>query len=166
MVTKPHIAVLSNQYLDSYCSNCFGPSLSGGLKRCTTCSTVRYCDSVRTSSIIIVSFPPEHSVLKECQKKDWPSHKHECLALQEWAKAAPSPDLALPSDAVRCLGRLMWNRQKKGSNSGWVCILAIHPFAQPTIYINSLRKSMRCSHVCKIIAAQVSVGSLARRLCR
>ncbi|KAG6860720.1 hypothetical protein C0995_008163 [Termitomyces sp. Mi166 len=100
LATKPHIAVLSNQHLDSYCSNCFGPSPASGLKRCTTCRTVWYCDS-------------------ECQNKDWPLHKRECSALQEWVKAAPSPDLALPSDAVRCLGRLMWTRQKKGSSSRW-----------------------------------------------
>lgn len=43
---KPHIAVLSNQYLDSYCSNCFGSPTETGLKRCTTCRTVWYCDSV------------------------------------------------------------------------------------------------------------------------
>ncbi|KAG5719703.1 hypothetical protein E4T56_gene14863, partial [Termitomyces sp. T112] len=29
------------------------------------------------------------------------------------------PDLTLPSDAVRCLGRLMWTRQKRGSGSKW-----------------------------------------------
>ncbi|KAG6834370.1 hypothetical protein H0H93_010086 [Arthromyces matolae] len=82
LVAKPHIAVLSNRYLDSYCSNCFGPAPECGLKRCTTCRTVWYCGSV-------------------CQSKDWPSHKRECAALQEWAKAAPSPDLAVPSDAIR-----------------------------------------------------------------
>ncbi|KAG6910722.1 hypothetical protein DXG01_008253 [Tephrocybe rancida] len=55
----------------------------------------------------------------ECQNKDWPPHKRECSALQEWSKAAPSADLAVPSDAVRCLGRLMWTRQKKGLDSNW-----------------------------------------------
>ncbi|KAG6811187.1 hypothetical protein H0H92_008627 [Tricholoma furcatifolium] len=100
LAVKPHIAVLSNQYLDSYCSNCFGPPSATGLKRCTICRVVWYCDS-------------------QCQTKDWPNHKRECSALQEWSKAAPSPDLAVPSDAVRCLGRLMWTRQKKGFDSNW-----------------------------------------------
>ncbi|KAG5653308.1 hypothetical protein H0H81_001268 [Sphagnurus paluster] len=59
------------------------------------------------------------SHLKVCQNKDWAIHKRECTALQEWAKAAPSPELFVPSDAVRCLGRLMWSRQKKGPDSTW-----------------------------------------------
>jgi hypothetical protein len=44
---KPPVAVLSSQYLDSHCSCCFGNAPSGGLKRCTQCRTVRYCNSVR-----------------------------------------------------------------------------------------------------------------------
>ncbi|KAF8067952.1 hypothetical protein FPV67DRAFT_1166626 [Lyophyllum atratum] len=100
LALKPHIAVLSKPYLDAYCSNCFGPPQDHGLKRCPACRTIWYCDA-------------------QCQNKDWALHKRECTAIQEWAKAAPSPDLLLPSDAVRCLGRLMWSREKKGLDSTW-----------------------------------------------
>ena len=47
-------------------------------------------------------------------------HKFECTALQKWASAAPSSELAIPSEAVRCLGRIAWTQQKKGLESIWV----------------------------------------------
>jgi hypothetical protein len=43
---KPHVAALSNDNLETYCSSCFGPG-SGSLRRCTGCKAVLYCDSVR-----------------------------------------------------------------------------------------------------------------------
>ena len=46
---KPHVAALSNDNLETYCSNCFGPG-SGTLRRCTGCKAILYCDSVRLSS--------------------------------------------------------------------------------------------------------------------
>jgi hypothetical protein len=42
----PDIIVLSNQYLDSHCSACAGTAPVTGLKRCTKCRTVWYCDNV------------------------------------------------------------------------------------------------------------------------
>uniref|UniRef100_A0A0W0F3H1 SET domain-containing protein n=1 Tax=Moniliophthora roreri TaxID=221103 RepID=A0A0W0F3H1_MONRR len=66
---------------------------------------------------------------------DWSIHKHECAALQRWFKAAsaagPSPEEANtsddavehvvrpPSDAIRCMARILWKKQKKGFNSVW-----------------------------------------------
>ena len=46
---KPHVAALSNDNLETYCSNCFGPG-SGPLRRCTGCKAILYCDSVSLSS--------------------------------------------------------------------------------------------------------------------
>ena len=46
---KPHVAALSNDNLETYCSNCFGPG-SGSLRRCTGCKTILYCDSVSLPS--------------------------------------------------------------------------------------------------------------------
>ncbi|KAF8224935.1 hypothetical protein L208DRAFT_1461406 [Tricholoma matsutake] len=97
---KPHVATLSNQHLDAYCSNCFGSPPAAGLKRCTSCRIVWYCSSA-------------------CQTKDWLLHKRECVSLQEWSKQAPSTELAIPSDAVRCLGRMLWKKQKRGLDSVW-----------------------------------------------
>ncbi|KAK0473758.1 hypothetical protein IW261DRAFT_1503300 [Armillaria novae-zelandiae] len=86
--------------LDGYCSACFGVAPPSGLKRCTQCRSVWYCDST-------------------CQTRDWSVHKHECTSLQRWSKAAPSDDLSIPSDAIRCMGRILWKKQRKGLDSVW-----------------------------------------------
>ncbi|KAF9254291.1 SET domain-containing protein [Marasmius fiardii PR-910] len=98
---KPHIYAISNRYLNSYCSSCTSRSTieSINLQRCTKCRAVRYCNS-------------------ECQTADWPVHKLECAAIQRWFQASESIDLP-PSDAIRCIARLLWKRQKKGCDSVW-----------------------------------------------
>ncbi|KAJ7129082.1 hypothetical protein C8R46DRAFT_925638 [Mycena filopes] len=95
MAAKPHAAALSNDRLGTYCSQCFGADVAA--KRCTKCQIVFYCDST-------------------CQTLDWPLHKHECAALQ---RIAASGETALPSDAVRCLGRILWGRRRAGATSVW-----------------------------------------------
>ncbi|EKM56908.1 uncharacterized protein PHACADRAFT_208075 [Phanerochaete carnosa HHB-10118-sp] len=97
---RPCISVLSSSQLGFYCSHCAGPAPETGLKRCTGCRTTRYCNAM-------------------CQNSDWAVHKMECQALQRWADAAPSEDVAVPSDAVRCLGRMLWSMQRKGFDSQW-----------------------------------------------
>lgn len=101
---KPHVAALSNEHINSHCSKCFGPGTT--LRRCTSCRIVHYCDS-------------------KCQSADWHVHKHECLALQKWAAAAQdaksSSPGSPPNDAIRCLGRILWRKQKLGFESVWVC---------------------------------------------
>ncbi|KAI0746851.1 SET domain-containing protein [Daedaleopsis nitida] len=96
----PHVSVLATSGLDQHCSACARSAPGTGLKRCPKCRTVWYCDS-------------------ECQNRDWASHKRECGALQKWAAAAPSPDVAIPGEAVRCLGRILWGSQKEGLDSVW-----------------------------------------------
>ncbi|TFK90316.1 SET domain-containing protein [Polyporus arcularius HHB13444] len=101
MAMRPHVWVLSAVNLDQYCSACAGPApAEGGLKRCPKCKTVRYCNS-------------------ECQNRDWAWHKRECDALQKWAATAPSAEHAIPGEAVRCLGRILWGSQKEGLDSPW-----------------------------------------------
>ncbi|KAI0341475.1 SET domain-containing protein [Trametopsis cervina] len=96
---RPRVMALSTSALSSYCSNCSGPPSPGAeLKRCTRCRTVWYCDT-------------------DCQNKDWLSHKQECDALQRWAAAPPFADIPIPSDAIRCLTRIIWMRKKKGPDS-------------------------------------------------
>ncbi|KAJ7152676.1 hypothetical protein C8R43DRAFT_476122 [Mycena crocata] len=97
LAVKPHAAALSNSRLDSHCSQCFGSGSGATLKRCTKCQAIYYCDST-------------------CQNIDWPLHKHECAALQ---RIVASGDTSIPSDAIRCLGRIMWKRQKQGPTSAW-----------------------------------------------
>ncbi|EGO03364.1 hypothetical protein SERLA73DRAFT_174827 [Serpula lacrymans var. lacrymans S7.3] len=97
---KPHISVLSNQSLHTHCSSCCGPAPPSGLKRCVRCRMVWYCDV-------------------NCSSNDWTLHKLECSALKKWSSSAPSPDVAIPSDAVRCLGRILWKRRAEGPESIW-----------------------------------------------
>ncbi|KAF7350303.1 Histone-lysine N-methyltransferase ASHR1 [Mycena venus] len=94
---KPHAAALSNERLDLHCSQCFGEGNNTSLKRCTKCQVIYYCDST-------------------CQNVDWPLHKNECAALQ---RITTSGETSIPSDAIRCLGRIMWKRQKQGPTSAW-----------------------------------------------
>ncbi|KAH0834774.1 hypothetical protein J3R83DRAFT_10373 [Lanmaoa asiatica] len=98
---EPYVFVLSNQYLDSHCSSCANATSISPLMRCSSCGMLRYCNS-------------------SCQKADWGLHKPECGALQRWAKTAPSAALGVPNDAVRCLGRILWQMKSKGLNSRWV----------------------------------------------
>ncbi|KAG2108658.1 uncharacterized protein F5147DRAFT_694186 [Suillus discolor] len=96
---RPYSFALASRYLDSHCSSCAATSNSG-LLRCTKCRTVWYCNTT-------------------CQTNDWSLHRLECSALTKWAKSAPSKNLSVPSDAVRCLGRILWQKKKEGFDSSW-----------------------------------------------
>ncbi|TEB22362.1 hypothetical protein FA13DRAFT_1778853, partial [Coprinellus micaceus] len=88
---------------DELQTGCFGVGDGVDLKRCTGCKIVRYCTPA-------------------CQTRDWTFHKHECNALHQWMKAASaeSPGEARPpSDAIRCLGRILWRIQKLGASHIW-----------------------------------------------
>ncbi|KAG7092156.1 hypothetical protein E1B28_008525 [Marasmius oreades] len=97
---KPHIHTISNKYLDGCCSACLSHGTpESNLRGCTKCRVVRYCNS-------------------ECQRTDWSLHKLECAALQKWFQASENIDQP-PSDAVRCIARLLWKKRKKGRDSVW-----------------------------------------------
>ncbi|KAF8827284.1 hypothetical protein HHX47_DHR5000914 [Lentinula edodes] len=97
-VTKPYAAALSSPKLTSYCSYCFEQTGMNGLRRCTKCRVTHYCDF-------------------NCQTNDWAIHKHECSSLQNWLQAAPSSDYPPPSDAIRCLSRMLWKMRKQGPHA-------------------------------------------------
>ncbi|KIM40724.1 hypothetical protein M413DRAFT_446114 [Hebeloma cylindrosporum] len=96
---KPHIAALSNQHLEEYCSSCFAPK-ADSLRRCTGCKLLYYCD-------------------EKCQAADWTFHRHECTGIQKWVAKRPSGSSSFPGDAIRCLVRILWRKQKLGSQSVW-----------------------------------------------
>ncbi|KAI0305279.1 hypothetical protein B0F90DRAFT_1809064 [Multifurca ochricompacta] len=98
--TKPHVYVLSTKNLEHLCSSCISPAPAAGLKRCTQCKSIWYCNAT-------------------CQSNDWAFHKKECVAMQRWAAGAPSPDVAVPAEPIRCLGRVLWGRQKRKLGSNW-----------------------------------------------
>ena len=60
---KPHVATLSNQHLNIYCTNCFGSPSVASLKRCTSCKIVRYCSPVRLTCFCSkhLHIPPRHN---------------------------------------------------------------------------------------------------------
>ncbi len=121
MAMRPHVWVLSAVNLDQYCSACAGPApAEGGLKRCPKCKTVRYCNSVSNTSYAACHVTTH--IPQECQNRDWAWHKRECDALQKWAATAPSAEHAIPGEAVRCLGRILWGSQKEGLDSPWVSL--------------------------------------------
>ncbi|KAJ2934356.1 hypothetical protein H1R20_g2714, partial [Candolleomyces eurysporus] len=112
---KPHVAALSLPHLDGYCSSCFGNGGDSQLKRCTACKTVMYCSPA-------------------CQSKDWSSHKNECNALQAWIKAASAEsqgEVSPPSDAIRCLGRVLWKRHKLGPSHAWASFFFLFSASLP-----------------------------------
>ena len=122
---KPHVAALSNDHLEEYCSNCFAPKpAEGSLKRCAGCKVLYYCDSVGDI--------PRYLLLKwliitqQCQNSDWSFHRHECTAIQKWITSTSenSGKPSVPGDAIRCLGRILWRKQKLGLDSAWVCCCA------------------------------------------
>jgi len=132
---KPNVAALSVQHLEDYCSSCFGPG-SAPLKRCTICKVVFYCDSVGLKyGSVLYFYLISNLSLQKCQSADWTFHKQECVALQRWvsnlsaAAAESSSSLSdsspplprAPNDAIRCLARILWRRQKMGDASVWVC---------------------------------------------
>ncbi|KAH9924151.1 SET domain-containing protein [Fomitopsis serialis] len=97
---KPYVSVLSTPYLAEFCTNCSSaPKPPAKLKRCTRCRVVWYCED-------------------KCQTIDWSVHKYECRALQKWEESAPS-SAKVPSDAIRCLGRIVWGFKLQGLDSEW-----------------------------------------------
>ncbi|WRT69965.1 uncharacterized protein IL334_006956 [Kwoniella shivajii] len=129
--TPPSIATLSNQHLQRTCHGCFltleekqistfssereriEKKMRGELKtklnRCSLCKVIHYCS-------------------KECQVSDWPTHKHECMALRRFKKmyfkSYPNrkendEDTSWVSiDAVRALARIIWKRKDEREKNG------------------------------------------------
>ena len=51
-------------------------------------------------------------------------HKLECAAIQRWSDASRKTEgdaPVVPADAIRCLARMVWRKQKLGAESAWVC---------------------------------------------
>ncbi|TFK47527.1 SET domain-containing protein [Heliocybe sulcata] len=105
VTVPPHVHALSTSRLSEYCSSCAAQRAE--LKRCTRCKLVWYCNA-------------------SCQNNDWALHKHECPALIRWAADDP-----VPSDAVRCLGRMLWAIAANGLQSLFTRQLASMQSSRP-----------------------------------
>lgn len=137
---EPHVFVLSNQFLDSHCSSCVNAASTSPFMRCSGCGTLRYCNTV-SFQVLMARQLTYHE--QSCQKADWSFHKHECGALQRWAKTAPSAALGIPNDAVRCLGRILWRMKSKGLNSRWVSRFLFMFFVHPITHLHLQSKELQ-----------------------
>ena len=137
VATTPHVRVLSTRHLASFCSACAAPGRTGSpLQRCTKCKVVWYCGSV---CVLLLTPNRERRLrsdrvrgIKACQNADWTMHKRECSAIVRWAESVPPPSSSassssdstaasvassIPSDAIRCLARVVWTRRLAGNES-------------------------------------------------
>lgn len=124
---SPHVSVLSTRCLPSHCSYCQSErTTEDSLKRCTLCKAIWYDTQVRRTVISSVIYTLM-TLLQGCQNADWPIHKYECSALRQWGEkareagvGAQKDTVIVPSDAIRALGRILWNLEKLGDKSTWV----------------------------------------------
>ncbi|GAA5900303.1 hypothetical protein JCM8208_005320 [Rhodotorula glutinis] len=105
LATAPLVSALDNLHYSTRCTSCYRaaddldsalPPAKRKLLQCSLCHVVQYCSS-------------------QCQKRDWPVHKHECAALRNAAKASNGKK-TVPDTPVRALGRLLWTNEVKGSD--------------------------------------------------
>lgn len=90
-VYEPFVHSLRSEYHGQYCSQCFTPHMTG-MKRCTGCSKVIYCDSV-------------------CQRKNWKLHKCECTLIK---RAMRNPS-SIPGDTALFIYKLYsYSKSNKG----------------------------------------------------
>jgi MYND finger len=104
---RPRVSVLSAPYLSLFCSSCCASFNRASFKRCSKCKILRYCNS-------------------DCQLGDWSAHKAECACLQRLISISSDHESAIPPDAVRCLGRILFLKQKRGLSSKLVFNFSIH----------------------------------------
>jgi hypothetical protein len=129
------VNVLSTRCLPSHCSYCHVEGPPSALKRCGKCKVVCYDSPV--SFIISMSHDPLIPIaFQVCQRNDWEKHKQECSAITRWmasGSGGPSGNNAdntsVPMEAIRVLGRLLWEMERLGPSSSWVC------FSAPTFVI-------------------------------
>ena len=57
--------------------------------------------------------------------------------MRRWAAGAPSPDVAIPAEPIRCLGRVLWGKQKRGLDSVWVRVDEVSVRERLDIHIHS-----------------------------
>ncbi|KAF9519864.1 hypothetical protein BS47DRAFT_1481760 [Hydnum rufescens UP504] len=107
LLLPPLVNVLSTRCLPSHCSYCHVEGPPSALKHCGKCKVVCYDSPV-------------------CQRNDWGKHKQECHAITRWmasGSGGPSGNKAdntsVPTEAIRVLGRLLWEMERSGPGSSW-----------------------------------------------
>lgn len=81
--------------------------------------------------------------------------------MQRWAAGAPSPDVAIPAEPIRCLGRVLWGRQKR-LDSVWVSVDGFRSFGQGFFFFFLLFLSSLLHQTREIDAMQSRACLLAR----
>ncbi|WVW86441.1 hypothetical protein I302_108489 [Kwoniella bestiolae CBS 10118] len=176
--TPPSISALQNQHFQRVCHGCyltmkesniarckdekerFEKKMRGLLKvklnRCSGCKVLHYCS-------------------RECQLSDWPTHKHECIALQRfrrmyyktyptkrqddddlsWTHASPEP--------VRALARIIWKRrverEKNGGEDGiwWKQIASLETHVSRSPEKEVMRLAQQAQHLQHYLSASIPV---------
>ncbi|WVQ66767.1 uncharacterized protein L199_004958 [Kwoniella botswanensis] len=174
--TPPSISALQNQHFQRVCHGCYltmkerniascknekeryEKKMRGELKiklnRCSGCKVLHYCS-------------------RECQLSDWPTHKHECLALQRfrkmyyktypnkrqddddlsWTQASPEP--------VRALARIIWKRrverEKNGGKDGiwWKQIASLESHVSKSTQQEVMRLAQQAQHLQHYLSASI-----------
>ncbi|KAK6909187.1 hypothetical protein I203_103204 [Kwoniella mangroviensis CBS 8507] len=174
--TPPSISALQNQHFQRVCHGCYltmkerniascknekeryEKKMRGELKiklnRCSGCKVLHYCS-------------------RECQLFDWPTHKHECIALQRfrkmyyrtypnkrqddddlsWTQASPEP--------VRALARIIWRRrverEKNGGKDGiwWKQIASLESHVSLSTRQEVMRLAQQAQHLQHYLSASI-----------
>ncbi|WWC95096.1 hypothetical protein V866_001948 [Kwoniella sp. B9012] len=174
--TPPSISALQNQHFQRVCHGCYltmkerniascknekeryEKKMRGELKiklnRCSGCKVLHYCS-------------------RECQLSDWPTHKHECIALQRfrkmyyktypnkrqddedlsWTQASPEP--------VRALARIIWKRrmerEKNGGKDGiwWEQIASLESHVSKSTQQGLMRLAQQAQHLQHYLSASI-----------
>ncbi|CAJ0629290.1 14669_t:CDS:10 [Entrophospora sp. SA101] len=88
MIDYPYIAVVDDENLAKFCSNCF--SKSEKILRCASCNMNCYCS-------------------KECQRKDWIFHQQECKTVKKVQRKPPT--------IIRLISRILMRRKNEPDTS-------------------------------------------------
>ena len=108
LIAETHVSVLATAHIFTRCHYCFAQRPA--LLRCAGCRFARYCNAA-------------------CQRTAWTEarHRDECAALMRWFACVPGggdgsdlPDVTQePGASVRALAQLLWQRRRRGRDSGW-----------------------------------------------
>lgn len=107
----PYVALLRYERWNTRCQSCFMTATEANataagkgskqrkMSACSRCGCVKYC-------------------CRDCQKADWPDHKHECAVLKRRASSTSQADRREDTIDVDILMARIWRRRTKRSADG------------------------------------------------
>lgn len=132
LTTKPRAYVLSRSQLEMFCSACSGARPVTGLKKCGKCKVVHYCGPACQNADWEAHKPECDALRRWATSASYASTAGSSSAAQsesdeggeDGGNKEADQDVkeeynSIPSEAIRCLARIMWRRKKEGSGSTW-----------------------------------------------